>query len=125
MPEAPDAEASAALPVLDKLLEHRVRLAIAVLLARRDALSFSRLKELLGETDGSLGAHLRRLEEAGYVTFEKEFVARKPVTWYRLAPDGRRALGRHVDGLERLLSGLTSPAPFTPSKPARKGKEKP
>ena len=125
MPERSVEGPAAALPVLDKLLEHRVRLAIAVLLARRDALSFSRLKELLGETDGSLGAHLRRLEQAGYVSFEKEFVARKPVTWYRLAPDGRRALVRHVGGLERLLSGISSTAPPTPSKPARKGKEKP
>jgi DNA-binding transcriptional ArsR family regulator len=125
VPEAPDDEAPAALPALDKLFEHRVRLAIAALLARRDALSFSRLKELLGETDGSLGAHLRRLEEAGYVTFEKEFVARKPVTWYRLAPVGRRALVRHVGGLERLLSGISSDPSSSPSKPARKGKEKP
>src|SRR5690606_14420080 len=124
VPEAPDAGAVSALPALDRLLEHRVRLAIVVLLARRDALSFSRLKELLGETDGSLGAHLRRLEEAGYVTFEKEFVARRPVTWYRLAPEGRRALGRHVDGLERLLAGLGSGPPSTPSKSARRGKEK-
>lgn len=124
MPDPPSDDAVSALPVLDRLLEHRVRLAIAVLLARRDALSFSRLKEFLGETDGSLGAHLRRLEDAGYVTFEKEFVARKPVTWYRLAPEGRRALDRHVAGLERLLSGLLPEASTATSQSARKGKEK-
>lgn len=124
MPEWAIDDPAAALPALDKLLEHRVRLAIAALLARRDALSFSRLKELLGETDGSLGAHLRRLEDGGYVTFEKEFVARKPVTWYRLAPAGRRALARHVEGLERLLSGLAPGSSTAPSQRARKGKEK-
>jgi DNA-binding PadR family transcriptional regulator len=89
-----------------RLLEHRVRLAICVLLARRDALSFSRLKELTGETDGSLGAHLRRLEENGYVTVRKEFQDRKPVSWYALTADGRRALDEHVHALERLLAGL-------------------
>ena len=119
MPESSRDDRAAALPELDRLLEHRIRLAIAALLARRDALSFSRLKELLDETDGSLGAHLRRLEEAGYVTVEKEFVARKPVSWYRLAPPGRRALDRHIAGLERLLSGL---APDH-RKSVRKGKE--
>ena len=41
-----------------------MRLAIAVLLSRWDRLSFTRLRELTGETDGSLGAHMRRLEEA-------------------------------------------------------------
>lgn len=87
----------------DRLLEHRVRLAIAVLLTRWDRLSFSRLSELTGETDGSLGAHLRRMEEAGYLTADKEFVDRKPVTWYALAAPGRKALAAHLHALEDLI----------------------
>ena len=58
---------------LDKLLEHRARLGICVLLARNDSLSFSRLKDLLQETDGSLGAHLRKLEDTGYLNVNKQF----------------------------------------------------
>ena len=82
-----------------------MRLAIAVLLSRWDRLSFSRLRELTGETDGSLGAHMRRLDEAGYVSVEKEFQGRKPVTWYTLAPGGRRALDSHLRALEDLIGG--------------------
>lgn len=100
-----------ALPELDRLYEHRVRLAIAVLLARRDALSFSRLKEILGETDGSLGSHLRKLEDAGYLEVRKELLARRPVTWYRLSATGRAALSRHVGALERLLAALDTALP--------------
>jgi hypothetical protein len=48
---------------LDRVLEHRVRLAICVLLTQYDRLSFARLKELTDETDGNLGANLRKLEE--------------------------------------------------------------
>ena len=88
---------------LDELLQHRVRIAVAVLLSRHDQLSFSRLKELLGETDGSLGAHLRRMEDAGYLIVRKEFQDRRPVTWYQLAPEGRRALATHLNGLGRLI----------------------
>ncbi len=88
---------------LDKLFEHRVRLAASVLLSRNAALSFSRLKELLDETDGSLGAHLRKLEDAGYIAVRKEFRNRRPVSWYSLTKKGGRALERHVDGLNRLL----------------------
>lgn len=88
---------------IDRLLEHRVRLAVAVLLTRWDRLSFSRLRELTGETDGSLGAHLRRMEEAGYLTAEKEFVDRKPVTWYALAASGREALSAHLRALDDLI----------------------
>src|SRR6185312_16437880 len=45
-----------ALDQLDPLLQHRSRLGALVLLAGADALSFSRLKALLSETDGNLGA---------------------------------------------------------------------
>ncbi|MGH9253099.1 MAG: winged helix-turn-helix domain-containing protein [Vicinamibacterales bacterium] len=88
---------------LDDLLQHRARITVAVLLSRHDQLSFSRLKELLDETDGNLGAHLRRLEDAGYLTVRKEFQDRRPVTWYRLTPKGRRALTSHLEGLGRLI----------------------
>lgn len=91
------------LEAIDRALEHRVRLAITVLLSRYDRLSFSRLKELTGETDGSLGAHLRRLEEEAYLAVRKEFVDRKPVSWYHLTPAGRRALTGHLEALEGLI----------------------
>ena len=93
------------LAALDPLLDHRVRLAICVLLSRYDRLSFSRLKELTAETDGSLGAHLRKLEDAGYVKVKKEFVARKPTSWYSLAPRGMQSLSAHLEALTGLLSG--------------------
>jgi DNA-binding MarR family transcriptional regulator len=88
---------------LDDLLQHRARITVAVLLSRQDQLSFTRLKELLDETDGNLGAHLRRLEDAGYLTVRKEFQDRRPVTWYRLTARGRRALTSHLEGLGRLI----------------------
>jgi len=91
---------------LDDLLQHRARITVAVLLSRHDQLSFSRLKQLLDETDGSLGAHLRRLEDAGYVAVRKEFQDRRPVTWYRLTPKGRRALASHLEGLGRLIKHI-------------------
>lgn len=96
---------SAALPLveLDDLLQHRARIAAAVLLARHDRLSFSRLKTLLNETDGNLGAQLRKLEDAGYVKALKEFQDRRPVTWYELTTKGKRALTQHLANLERLI----------------------
>lgn len=98
------AEIRARLERIDRLLEHRVRLAIAVLLTRWDRLSFTRLRELTGETDGSLGAHLRRMEEAGYLEVDKEFLDRRPTTWYTLTAAGSAALSRHLDALEGLIA---------------------
>jgi DNA-binding PadR family transcriptional regulator len=87
----------------DRLLEHRLRLALCVLLARYERLSFARLKELTEETDGNLGANLRKLEDEGYLTAEKTFEARKPVTWYALTAAGERALRTHLDALSALI----------------------
>ena len=91
---------------LDRLLEHRSRLGACALLAQNDALSFSRLKELLEETDGNLGAHLRRLEDQGYVTVRKEFRDRKPASWYSLTAKGREALQAHLNAMADLRRGL-------------------
>ena len=88
---------------MDRLLEHRARLAICLLLSRNDSMRFSRLKELLEETDGSLGAHLLKLEKEGYVAVRKEFRDRKPVTWYSLTRRGRETLHSHLGSLTRLL----------------------
>ena len=99
----PDIKTLEELATLNGLLEHRVRLAICVLLSAHDALTFTRLKHALEETDGSLGAHLRKLEGAEYVSVEKAFRSRRPVTWYRLTEIGRSRLKQQIDGLTRLI----------------------
>lgn len=104
MKPPPDRDAVASsLTGLDDLLQHRVRVTVAVLLSSHEQLSFSRLKALLQETDGSLGAHMRRLEDADYVTVKKTFQDRRPVTWYRLTPKGRRQLTAHLEALQQLI----------------------
>ncbi|AXA84791.1 transcriptional regulator [Lysobacter oculi] len=92
-----------ALDSLQPALEHRARLAIAVLLARHGEISFAAFKEQLQMTDGNLGAQLRKLEEAGIVSLRRDFVERKPVTWYALTKDGRKALDTHLKALQSLI----------------------
>ena len=66
-------------------------------------MSFSRLKQVLEENDGSLGTHLRKLEDAGYLAIEKSYRDRRPVTWYELTDSGRRQLKLYVANLMRLI----------------------
>lgn len=94
-----------ALDQLATVFDHRVRLTIGVMLARHGEVSFARLKEQLGLTDGNLGAHLRKLEDAGCVSLRRDFVDRKPVTWYGLAKDGRRILKLHLRALQAVIEG--------------------
>ena len=91
---------------LDPVIHQPARLQImAALEALRegDSVEFTFLRELLGLTDGNLGAHLRRLEEAGYLSVEKTFVDRKPRTFVSLSVEGRAAFKRHVRALEAIL----------------------
>ena len=102
-PTDPDIPGLIELESLNGLLEHRVRLAICVLLSKHDAMSFSRLKQVLAEKDGSLGTHLRKLEDAGYLAIDKTYRARRPVTWYHLTAAGRTRLQQHITNLTRLI----------------------
>lgn len=88
---------------LDRLLEHRTRLAICVLLSREPSISFSRFKALLEESDGNLGAQLRKLEDEGLIAVEKGFIERRPQSVYRLTAAGRTRLARHLAALEALI----------------------
>ncbi len=91
---------------LDPIIHQPVRLRIMAALTALDddaQLDFVALRDLLEVTDGNLGAHLRKLEEAGYVSIEKTFVARKPRTYVSVTPEGRRAFEEHVKALKEIL----------------------
>jgi DNA-binding MarR family transcriptional regulator len=88
----------------DILLEHLSRLATCVLLSRADQLSFSRPRQLLGESDGNLGAQLLKLEDEGLISVRKAYQDPRPVSWYRLTAAGRKALVTHLEALARLVA---------------------
>jgi DNA-binding MarR family transcriptional regulator len=90
----------------DEIIHQSLRLRIMATLnalPAQEMLEFTRLRAMLGATDGNLGAHLTTLEGAGYVRVEKEFVARKPRTRAAITPTGRKAFARHVAYLRGLL----------------------
>lgn len=88
---------------LDPIVHERVRLSICSTLAARRKVDYLELRTLLGLTDGNLAGHLRVLEKAGYVDFEKSFVERKPRTTYKLTAAGRKAFQKYVEVLASRL----------------------
>jgi DNA-binding MarR family transcriptional regulator len=91
---------------LDGIIHQPVRLQIMASLVALDPgeqVEFVYLRRLLKVTDGNLGAHLAKLEEAGYVKVEKTFVDRKPRTFIRATGKGRDAFADHVAALEEIL----------------------
>lgn len=89
-------------PDFDVLLLSQARLGIVSVLMTRKSATFGDLKTLLGLTQGNLGIHLRKLEDAGYVAVKKAFVERKPQTSCKLTAQGRRAFLRHLKLLEDI-----------------------
>ena len=90
---------------LDPLIHVPTRLKIVATLAALpggDTLSFTRLQDMIGLTPGNLMIHLRKLEEAGYLSSQKTRVA--------LTGRGRAALRAYTQALRNLLGGLEEDA---------------
>jgi DNA-binding transcriptional ArsR family regulator len=88
---------------IDELLHSRARLAIVAFLAGASEADFVAIRAATKMTDGNASVHLRKLEDAGYVTVRKHFVARKPQSLYALTNEGRKALLSYVAHLESLV----------------------
>jgi DNA-binding MarR family transcriptional regulator len=91
---------------LNETIHQSVRLRIMaalVALEPTDEVDFTYLRDRLEVTDGNLGAHLRKLEEAGYIAVNKTFIERKPRTYVSATPEGRRGFQEHVTALESIL----------------------
>ena len=91
---------------LDKVIHERMRLGIVSALAANEKLSFTELRNLLDTTDGNISVHARKLEDAGYVTCEKSFNGRMPLTEYKITKEGRAALTRYLDHMEALIKAM-------------------
>ncbi len=77
---------------IDRIVHEPVRLRALTLLSGVQAAEFSFLLKVLNLTNGNLSVHMRKLEEAGYVSVAKEFVGRTPRTTYAITEEGREAL---------------------------------
>ena len=94
---------------LDLLIHVPARLQIMATLAalpNGDALSFTRLQDMIGLTPGNLITHLRKLEDAGYLTTDKTGNGPASRTSVALTHQGRAALDAYTATLRSLLDGL-------------------
>jgi DNA-binding MarR family transcriptional regulator len=87
---------------IDDVIHGRIRLGVVAYLSAVESALFSELRDKVGATDGNLSAHLRKLEEAGYVGVEKSFLNRKPRTRLSLTPAGREAWAAWLSQMEKL-----------------------
>ncbi len=94
---------------IDTILHQPVRLRIMAaltVLPDNAQMEFVALRNLLRTTDGNLGAHLHKLENAGYISVEKAFVSRKPHTFISITAKGRSAFDNYVQTLQEILGPI-------------------
>ncbi|MEO7099130.1 MAG: transcriptional regulator [Luteolibacter sp.] len=89
---------------LDRTIHEKGRLSIMTLLSSRaDSWAFQDLKAQLDMSDGNLITHLRTLEKADFISWEKLTGDGRPQTLYTLTPAGRAAFVAYLGVLEQIL----------------------
>jgi len=91
---------------IDQIIHAPARLMILAYLYVVESVSFVFLTHLTGLTWGNLSTHLSKLEDAGYVTIEKEFQGKKPHTMIRLTDRGRTAFREYKQRMQQVLDDL-------------------
>jgi DNA-binding MarR family transcriptional regulator len=87
---------------LDRLVHEPARLAILTALASCKSADFLFLQRLTGLSGGNLSSHVAKLEEAGLVSVEKQFIDKRPNTRIEISDQGRKAVREHWKKLDQL-----------------------
>lgn len=90
---------------IDEVIHGRLRLGIMVYLSDVETAEFTELKTTLDATQGNLSVHLKKLEEAGYVSIRKSFRDNKPLTEATITPQGRAAFAHYLTAIGNLIGG--------------------
>jgi len=91
---------------IDRIIHEPARLMILALLYVVESGDFTFLMRQTGLTWGNLSSHMSKLEEAGYIEVEKEFVGRKPHTMLHLTDEGRAAFREYRQNMKQVLDDL-------------------
>lgn len=94
------------IPAIDKLIHEPARLIIMANLFVVDSVDYLFLQRQTGLTWGNISSHISKLEKAGYVTVEKEFIDKKPHTTLKLTEQGRNAFKEYKQNMKQVFEEL-------------------
>ena len=93
---------------IDRLIHEPARLMIMSYLYVVESADFTFLMRQTGLTWGNLSSHMTKLEDAGYIEVEKEFIGKKPNTMLKLTEKGRAAFQEYRQNMRHLFDDLPS-----------------
>jgi hypothetical protein len=88
---------------LDPLLHSQLRLAVVSILVSVMEAEFTFLKEKTGSTAGNLSVQLEKLTNEGYISIEKSFRNKRPLTTCRITPKGIRQFENYVKAIQAYI----------------------
>ena len=88
---------------LDPLLHSQLRLAIVSILVGDVEADFTFLKEKTGSTAGNLSVQLEKLSSEGYISIDKSFRNKRPLTTCRITPKGIRQFENYVKVIQEYI----------------------
>lgn len=91
---------------IDRLIHEPSRFIVMAHLYVVESAEFIFLMRQTGLTWGNLSSHLSKLEAAGYVAIEKEFIGKKPHTMIQLTDEGRTAFEQYRQSMKQVLDEL-------------------
>jgi DNA-binding MarR family transcriptional regulator len=100
-------------PRFDELIHASTRLSIVAILASTDWADFSFVRDRLSLSDSALSKQFSTLEEAGYVTIERQLSDHRRRVRVALTDVGRQAFEGHVAALEQVIASAQTAASLT------------
>ena len=91
---------------IDRVIHSPARLKILAFLAAVDSADFIFLMNQVDLTRGNLSSHLNTLEDAGYISIQKEFVDKVPRTLIRLTDEGCSAIQDYRSQMSTIIEEL-------------------
>ena len=91
---------------VDRLIHEPARLMLMALLYVVESGDFTFLMAQTGLSWGNLSSHMSKLESAGYIEVEKDFVERRPRTMLKLTEIGRQAFREYRQVMKDVLDDL-------------------
>jgi DNA-binding MarR family transcriptional regulator len=91
---------------IDKIIHEPARLLLMAYLFVVESADYLFLQRQTGLTWGNMSSHMRRLENAGYVAVEKEFIDKKPHTTLKLTDNGRKAFEEYRKTMKQVFEDL-------------------
>ena len=89
---------------LDPLLHSQLRLGVMSILISVESADFTFLKEKTGATSGNISVQIDKLEKAGYISVEKSFRGKRPLTTCKVTKKGVEAFETYVNHLKSYIN---------------------